>query len=183
MSTKKESSFPTLTSKQIAYATNRAKGMNKARSYLEAGYKAPDLEQASSSACKLEEHPKVKAYLESLKESGFLAQALSIAEKRAFLARAVRCHASNPDPDLVQEYAETTNEHGTSKRVKIVSKLEALNIDNKMAGDYYSDREPQATNPFLWIVGLSKSLPMQQAQHAQSLPDHSVIDAEVTALE
>jgi len=107
-----------------------------------------------------------------------------MAEKRAFLARAVRADASNPDPDLVQEYSETANEHGVSKRVKIVSKLEAINIDNKMAGDYYSDREPQATNPFLFIVGLSKGLPMQQASaDAPALPASPalpVIDADIT---
>jgi len=175
-----------LTSKQKRFIENHIiRNMSISESVRRAGYqvKSGRVEDYGSLGCRILKTERVAAYKKKLQEKSFSKDLLSIAEKRSFLARAVRSDASNPDPDLVQEYAETTNEHGTSKRVKIVSKLEALNIDNKMAGDYYSDREPQATNPFLFIVGLSKGLPMQHAQQARALPDHAVIDAEVTALE
>jgi hypothetical protein len=57
----------------------------------------------------------------------------------------------------VQEIVETHGEHGSSKRVKIVSKLEAINIDNKMSGDEFRDRQPQASNPFLLLISLGKT--------------------------
>jgi len=107
MTTQKTTSLPSLTTKQLAYCTHRAKGENKARSYLLAGYKAANSEQAGSAACKLEADNRVASYIATLKESSFLANALTLAEKRNFLARAVRCDISNPDADLIQELVET----------------------------------------------------------------------------
>jgi hypothetical protein len=166
-----------LNSRQLAYATLRAKGENKSQSYLKAGYKAKTIEQAGSGAFKLEQDPRVSQYIATLKESSFLKDALSVAEKRSFLARAVRADASNPDPDLVQEMVETHGEHGSVKRVKLVSKLEAINIDNKMAGDNYSDRSGnEVINPFLAIVSLFSN----QAGTLPALPaSQPVIEAEI----
>jgi hypothetical protein len=155
---KSPSKIPSLTKRQIAYCTLRASGENKVQSYLKAGYKSPNSTQAGSSACKLENDSRINSYIETLKEASFLKTALSFAEKRAYLARAVRADVSNADADLIQEVREEVDAEGNVKRVKkMVSKLEALNIDNKMAGDLYSDREPQANNPFLFIVNLSKT--------------------------
>ena len=162
MNKKKTLSSNSLNQRQLAYATLRAKGENKSQAYLKAGYKANTIEQAGSGAYKLEQDPRVSQYIKTLQESSFLKEALSVAEKRAFLARAVRADASNPDPDLVQEMVETHGEHGSVKRVKLVSKLEAINIDNKMAGDNFADRQDQAqTNPFLFLVNFFSPSPSQ----------------------
>jgi hypothetical protein len=165
------SNLPNLTTKQLAYCTYRAKGENKARSYLLAGYKAANSEQAGSAACKLESDNRVSSYISTLRESSFLKEALTLAEKRAYLARAVRCDVSNADVDLVQEVSETANEHGVSKKVKVVDKLRALELDSKIAGDFYSDREPQVSNPFMFIVSLSKPMTLDESS--------PVIDAEL----
>jgi hypothetical protein len=132
--------------------------MSIAESVRRAGYnfRSQRSEDYGSYGCKLLKQERVSSYVRKLREKSFAKDALSFAEKRAFLARAVRSDASNPDPDLVQEVVETHGEHGSSKRVKIVSKLEALNIDNKMSGDEFRDRQPQASNPFLFIVSLGK---------------------------
>jgi hypothetical protein len=131
------------------------KGLSIAESVRRAGYsiKSGKVEDASSYGCKLLRQDRVKSYLQKLKDKQFKETALSVAEKRAFLARAVRADASNPDPDLVQELVETHGEHGSSKRVKLVSKLEAINIDNKMAGDNYADKVgADQVNPFSFLV-------------------------------
>lgn len=176
MTIQQPSQIPNLTTKQLAYCTLRAKGENKARSYLLAGYKAANSEQAGSAACKLEADHRVASYISTLKESSFLQNALTLAEKRAFLARAVRCDVSNPDADLIQEVSESSGEHGVSRKLKVVDKLRALELDSKIAGDFYSDRQPQNSNPFLMIVSLSKQATTQPELVSPSQP---VIEAEL----
>ena len=88
-------------------------------------------------------------------------------------------------PDLVQEIVETHGEHGSSKRVKLVSKLEAINIDNKMAGDNFADRQDQTqTNPFLFLVNFFSPSPsptgsavLNGSPGSPALPP--VLDAEI----
>jgi len=131
------------------------KGLSIAESVRRAGYSIASgkIEDASSYGCKLLRQDRVKAYLAKLKEKQFKEDALSFAEKRAFLARAVRADASKADPDLVQEVREEVDQMGNVKRVvKLVNKLDALREDNAMSGDRFSDRQPQASNPFLFLV-------------------------------
>ena len=69
----------------------------------------------------------------------------------------------------------------------MVGKLEALSLDNKMIGDNFADRTPQASNPFLLIVSLGKTTSVSEIQVAGNparLDDKqsdasSVIDAEL----
>ena len=153
--------LPNLTTKQLAYCTHRAKGENKARSYLMAGYKAANSEQAGSAACKLESDNRVSSYISTLRESSFLKDALTLAEKRAYLARAVRCDVRSPDADLIQEISESESDGKVSKKVRVVDKLKAVELDSKIAGDFYSDRSPQVSNPFMFIVSLSKPITLE----------------------
>lgn len=166
------------------------KGLSIAESVRRAGYSIQSgrVEDASSYGCKLLRQERVKAYVTKLKEKAFNQDALTFAEKRAFLARAVRADASNPDADLVQEIREEVDSEGRVKRVrKLVGKLEALSLDNKMVGDNFADRTPQASNPFLLIVSLGKTPAMGEIKEVTStirLPDASrdepsVIDAEL----
>ena len=162
------------------------KGMSIAESVRRAGYiiSSGRSEDFSSVGCRLLKTPRVASEVRKLQEKEFSKNALSFAEKRAFLARAVRADASNPDADLVQEVIETHGEHGSSKRVKIVSKLEAINIDNKMSGDEFKDRNPQASNPFLFIVQLGKAELSQGDSGIVALPIASPVvevDAEIVS--
>jgi hypothetical protein len=69
----------------------------------------------------------------------------------------------------------------------MVGKLEALSLDNKMAGDNFADRTPQASNPFMLIVSLGKTQGVQEIRDAGNpvrLDDNQsdasiVIDAEL----
>ena len=52
---------------------------------------------------------------------------------------------------------EEVDAHGNVRRkVKAIDKLRAVEIDNKMSGDNFADREPQQSNPFLLIVAMGK---------------------------
>jgi len=169
------------------------RGLSIAESVFRAGYniKSRRVEDASSYGCKLLRQDRVKAYVSKLKEKAFASDVLTFAEKRAFLARAVRADATAPDADLVQEVREEVDAEGNVKRVrKMVSKLEALNIDNKMIGHEHKDREVQASNPFLFLINLSKpgaslvqgdvaALPALPAIAPASVPAPVIIDAEL----
>jgi len=182
MNKKKTTSIPSLTTKQLAYCSLRAQGENKAQSYLKAGYKASNSTQAGSAACKLEDDHRVSNYISTLRDAGFAKQLLSLQEKRAFLARAVRADVSSPDADLIQEMVETHGESGSSKRIKLVSKLEAINIDNKMAGHEWRDSQTtQQTNPFLFLVSLSRQTADSLAQLGER-HHASTVDVETVAL-
>jgi phage terminase small subunit len=149
-----------LNTRQKRFIENHViKGMSIAESVRRAGYciKSGRSEDFSSWGCRLLKTPRVADAVRKLREKSFEKQALSFAEKRSFLARSLRCDPSNPDPDLVQEIREEVDQEGNVKRTrKVVNKLQALDLDNKMAGHEFKDREPQASNPFLFIVNLSK---------------------------
>ena len=171
--------YKTLTTKQKRFVENHVtKGMSIAESVRRAGYavKSGRSEDYGSLGCRMLKTERVADYVMKLKRKVFAKDVLSVEEKRSFLARAVRADASNPDPDLVQEMVETHGEHGSVKRVKLVSKLEAINIDNKMAGDNYSDRSGnEIVNPFLAIISLFSNQPGT----LPALPALPAIEAEI----
>jgi len=161
MTTLSTQEIPTLTKKELAYCTLRAKGENKSRSYLLAGYKAKDGHQAGSMACKLEAKPRIEQYLSTLKTSVAVHNVLTVEAKRRFLHDLV--HADPSDPSLpghlVQEVREEVDQEGRRKKViKLPSKLEAINIDNKMAGDNYADRHDTGpVNQFQFLIALGRA--------------------------
>jgi phage terminase small subunit len=168
-----------LNTRQRKFVENYAiKGMSIAESVRRAGYviSTGRVEDASSYGCKLLRQDRIKTYVQKLKDKKFSQDLLSFNEKRSFLARAVRADANNPDADLVQEVVEAHGESGSSKRVKIVSKLEAINIDNKMVGDNYADRSPAVSNPFLFLVTLGK----QDGNPSLKQADGQVIEATIS---
>ena len=163
MSKATSSKIPTLSKRELAYCTLRAKGENKSRAYLMSGYKAKDIHQAGSMACTLEKKPKIVQYLETLKTSAAVQTVLSVEAKRRFLHDLV--HANPLDPDLpghlIQEARTEVDPAGNVKKViKLPSKIEAIRTDNNMAGDNYADRAGgEIINPFLAIVSLFSSQP------------------------
>ena len=171
-----------LNTRQLKFIKLIAQGESQAQAHRRAGYRCPTIEGHGANAVRLLKNERIQRGLQKLRDKSFSEMALSAAEKRAFLARAVRADASNPDPDLVQELVETHGEHGSSKRVKLVSKLEAINIDNKMAGDNFADRQDQTqANPFLFLVNFFTPSPSSPAlpgsAGSPALPP--VLDAEI----
>ena len=171
-----------LNTRQLKFIKLIAQGESQAQAHRRAGYRCPTIEGHGANAVRLLKNERIQRGLQKLREKSFSDMALSSAEKRAFLARAVRADASNPDPDLVQEYSETHGEHGSVKRVKLVSKLEAINIDNKMAGHSWADRQDQTqTNPFLFLVNFFSPSPsppvLPGSPNSPALP--TVLDAEI----
>jgi phage terminase small subunit len=137
------------------------KNMSIAESVFRAGYSIASrkVEDASSYGCKLLRQDRVKAYVSKLREKSFEGMELSYKEKRAFLARAVRTSVSEigSSSDLAQEMIEEVDAQGNVRRkVKAIDKLRAVEIDNKMSGDNFADREPQQSNPFMLIVAMGR---------------------------
>jgi phage terminase small subunit len=135
------------------------RGMSISESVRRAGYsiKSGRSEDAGSYGCKLLRQDRVKAYVAKLREKAFAKDVLSVAEKRAFLARSVRADLTSGkvDGDLVQELKEEVDSEGNVRRtVKVVNKLDAIKEDNKMVGVYEDDKV--AANPFLFLITLGK---------------------------
>lgn len=147
----------TLNRRQQLFAQYIAEGESQARAYLKAGFKANTIQQAGSNAIRLIRTERVASYISKLKELNFAKDALSISEKRSFLARAVRQDVTSGSipGDLIQEVREEVDQQGNVKRVvKLVNKLDALKEDNKMTNVYEDDK--QVSNPFLFLVTLGR---------------------------
>lgn len=145
---------PSLTSRERKFAALVASGTAQGTAYTMVGYKATTDLSKRSNASKLAAKPILKAYIQTLREKEWEAQALTLAEKRAFLASAVRTPIDQitPDSPLAQEYTTTSSESGEQTKIKAVSKLQAIELDSKLAGDFYADRQDQRQNPFGGIV-------------------------------
>ena len=132
---------------------------NIAQSHRKAGYICPTIEGHGANGIRLLKSERIQKEITKLKEKSFSREALSYAEKRAFLARAVRTPVGelHEGSDLAQEVTITECKEGTTKKIKALDKARLIEIDNRMAGHDFRDREPQANNPFLFIVSLGKS--------------------------
>lgn len=148
-----------LNSRQLKFCRLIVSGESIAQSHRRAGYSCPTIEGHGANGIRLLKQDRIKSEIAKLREKAFERDVLTFAEKRNFLARAVRTSVSaiNADSDLAQEVVEEVDAQGNVRRkIKAVDKLRAVEIDNRMSGDNFADREPQNSNPFMLIVAMGK---------------------------
>jgi len=184
----------TLNTRQLKFCRLYAQGESIAQSHRRAGYSCPTIEGHGANGIRLLKSERIQKEIAKIREKQFEKDSLTFAEKRAFLARAVRTSvdAVGASSDLAQEVSEEVSAEGSVKRkIKVVDKLRALELDNKMSGDNFADRSPQVSNPFLFIVSLSKTEgqtdalgDLQQDANVNRLPalhDAPMIEAEIVS--
>jgi len=116
-----------LGSQQAKFALAVAEGNSQVEAYLLAFPKA-SRESARSAAARLMKNPSVNAEVCRLQDAARVSTVLSLQEKRAWLAEVVR----KPSADAP----------------KLNDQLRAVEIDSKLAGDFFNDRPDDAVNPF-----------------------------------
>ena len=151
--------YKTLTTKQKRFVENYIlKSMSIAESVRRAGYNVTSgrSEDYGSLGCRMLKTERVANYVSKLKEKVFSKDVLSIVEKRAYLARAVRTPVGEitEASDLAQEVTFSESKEGSSRKVRAVDKLKAIELDSKISGDFYADRNENINNPFLFLVTL-----------------------------
>jgi len=177
MTKKNLPSVAKLSPKQSQFIKYHLEGLPLSKAYLLAGYKSSSIENAASDACRLIKTPKVSQAIQRAKEIEWEKTVMSLAERKAFLSSVARTPAGQVDKDspLCQEYSEDVDQMGNvKKRVKMPSKLEAVNILSKLSGDY-EGKSGEVVNPFLAIVSLFSSQPGT----LPAMPARQVIDAEL----
>jgi hypothetical protein len=119
---------PLANARHERFACELAKGNAAGKAYELAGYKRDD-----GHASRLAGNGKIQARVAWLKRQAAAVDVLTIAEKRQFLARLVRCKpAEEPaDSDLWNGIEDT--EQG--RRYKLPDKLRAIALDNDLAGE------------------------------------------------
>lgn len=149
-----------LNANQMKACQLRALGKSQVDAYLMAGYKVEDRKDAAAAACNMFRKPHVQAYLTELKKASWLASAVSIEEKRNFLARVIRTPIGELDEtsDLVHSLEYT--EHG--KKIKAHDKLKAIELDAKIAGEL--DASEKSVNVLQIEVLNARLLEEKQAQ-------------------
>lgn len=111
-------------------------GMANNTAYFEAGYGSPTTTPAAAStaANSILREPKVKAYMQHLREASFLANVLTLAEKRSFLADVVRTPVGSIGKD--DKLAQVLRFHkGEMTEIRMPDKLKAVELDAKLAGE------------------------------------------------
>jgi hypothetical protein len=116
-------------------------------------------------ACRLSKNPVMSRRLtwlalraEELAKEKAEKAAMSIAEKRIFLARVVRTPAAQitKTDELCQEWAEHVSEHGSITRLKMPDKLKAIQIDNELAGEGGRARLGTAVEALAKLMGVAR---------------------------
>jgi len=121
-------SEPLANSRQERFACELAKGSAAGPAYGVAGYKRDD-----AAASRLSRNVKVKARVTWLKRQAAASDVLTIAEKRRFLARVMRCKAAvEPHDSDLWNGVEAVD--GVI-RYKLPDKMRAIALDNDLAGE------------------------------------------------
>ena len=128
--------YEDLTEKQKNYALNRVRGMSLSQSYLKAGYTQIENKYASIRGAKIEQRPHVKEYIKHLRESEWVQNVLTIAEKRSMLADLARVKPNEVTEE--SQFASISIDAEGNRSIqgpKISDKLKAIELDAKIAGE------------------------------------------------
>lgn len=126
------------------YADNILAGHTGQESYRMA-YAActPKLTPASADTGhkRLKNNPEVVAYLRAIRAASATSTVLTVAEKRAFLARVVRTPITELDieeqrgGDMIKSYSISESESSRNVRIEKHDPLKAIDLDNRIAGE------------------------------------------------
>jgi phage terminase small subunit len=125
--------------RQARFAHLVSLGLSVGEAYIEAGYldkagHVPDARDATLKGSALMRNPKVKAYFDALRQTAFLANVLSLAEKRSFLADIVRTPIG--DVDVGNKLSQGARyKEGELVEIKMPDKISALKLDAQLAGE------------------------------------------------
>jgi hypothetical protein len=125
-----------LNARQLLFANSIARGDTAVSAYALAFPKA-NRESARSASARLAKHCGVKEEISRLRDAAQKESILSYQQKREFLA------------EIIQKTPIAAP--------RIADQLVALQIENKMSGDNYSDRDTSSSNPFQLVVNFSKN--------------------------
>jgi hypothetical protein len=130
-------------------------GLTKIKCYMTA-YPGVKLSSARTLVHQLEKQPLIIAEIARLKQLSENAYVLTVQAKREYLARVVRSCPKDysRESDLVADYDEIMDDDGVVKSVRIrgLSKLEAIKIDNLMAGHNSNEKSEVAISGGVMVV-------------------------------
>jgi hypothetical protein len=112
-------------------------GLTQADAYMQAGFKSEG-KMAAELACRLLKRPDVAKYYAALREAAFLANVLSLAEKRSYLADVARTPIGKVELD--NKLASAARWHnGELVEVRMPDKIKAIELDAKLAGELHDN--------------------------------------------
>ena len=170
-----------LNARQRKFVKLIAQGETQAQAHKKAGFNNTTIEGHGANAIRLLKNERIQEELQKVKDKVTQKTVLSVEAKRRFLHDIV--HANPLDPDLpghlIQEARTEVDQSGNVKKViKLPSKLEAINLDNKMT-QVYETRDDRETNPFLAIISLFSNSPGLPSVPAALPASQPAIDAEI----
>lgn len=136
-----------LNQSQMEFARLVASGLKQGESYLKAYPRCHSVKSSNTKSQLLLSDHRVQAEIRRLQKATETPLTLSVQEKREFLARVVRADVTKIDPDDPNESNESNGKlldsvnrsfdkdgNQLKTTVKMVSKIQAIEADNKLAG-------------------------------------------------
>jgi hypothetical protein len=153
--------------RQARFAHLISLGLSLGEAYIEAGYlnktgHVPDAKDAAMKGSALMRNPKVKQYYDALRQTAYLANVLSLAEKRSFLADIVRTPVG--DVDVGNKLAQGVRyKDGEMVELKMPDKISAIKLDAQLAGELVENKAQvsigfQLINERLKVIDLPAQL-------------------------
>jgi len=168
----------TLSIRQKKFVHYIIEGLSATQAYIRSGYsKSGNLQASGANASRLLKTDRIRTYLKDMREASYLSEQMTLAEKRATLAKIVRTPLSNitPDSPLCVEYSEEVSQDGNIRRkAKKNSVVEAIKLDSQLAGELNGELNRHMTNPFLFLISMSSA-------SKQPMLEQGVIEAEIVS--
>jgi phage terminase small subunit len=129
-----------LTEGEKRYCMERVRGKSLAKAYEAAGYAVTHSKYAAIRGAKIENRPHVQKYMEELKESVWVQNAMSIAEKRSLLADVARAKPADITEESPIASLSVDGEGNRSLQgPKVGDKLKAIELDSRLSGELSGD--------------------------------------------
>jgi len=118
------------------YCMERVRGKSLAKSYEAAGYAVTHSKYAAIRGAKIENRPHVQKYMAELRESVWVQNAMSIAEKRSLLAEVARAKPEEINEESPIASLSVDGEGNRSiQGPKVSDKLKAIELDSRLSGE------------------------------------------------
>lgn len=144
---------------ETAFARNLVSGMSYAKAYNESGYKpSSNAKYCYLRGKKISQRPRVQQYMQTLRESAWANNIMSIMEKRSMLADIVRAKPDEIDESKPYVSLSVDGEGRRSLQgPKVTDKIKAIELDMRAAGELGDDEAK--TNVAIQLVTERLTIP------------------------
>lgn len=129
-----------LTENEKRYCMERVRGKSMGKAYEASGYAPTHRKYAAIRGAKIENRPHVQQYMATLRESVWVQNAMTIAEKRSLLADVARAKPQDiSEESPIASISVDAEGNRSLQGPKVGDKLKAIELDARLSGELIHD--------------------------------------------